>query len=84
MKAQVKILTNIEYTMGGKYMTIIELYTLLLPLINFLGTICLIALVAGGTIFTIVWFAKTFWKQILAVGALSLVAFVVVLVVGAM
>lgn len=34
-------------------MTIIELYTLQ-PLINFLGTIYLIVLVVGGTIFTIV------------------------------
>ncbi len=65
-------------------MTIIDLYILLQPLIDILGTICLIALVAGGTIFVMVWFVKTFWKQILTVGAISFVVIMAVLVVGAM
>ena len=34
-------------------MTILELYTFLLPLINVLGTICRIALIAGGTLFVL-------------------------------
>lgn len=65
-------------------MNIIELYALLQPLINFLGTICLIALVSGGIVATIIWIAKTFWKQILAFGAISFMLFVAVLIFGSL
>lgn len=65
-------------------MTIIELYSFLLPFINFLGTICLIALVAGGALFTIAWIIKRFWKYILTFSTISFVIFIAVLIFGAM
>lgn len=65
-------------------MTILELYTVLLPLINFLGTICLIALLAGGTLFTMVWIMKKVWKCVLAVSTVSFVLFAAILILGAM
>jgi hypothetical protein len=64
-------------------MSIIELYHCLQPLINFLGTICLIALVSGGTVFALVWIVKKLWKYILAFGAISFVLFSLVLILGA-
>lgn len=63
-------------------MTIIELYTLLTPLIQFLGTICLIALSAGGMLFAITWIIRNTWKYILSFGAISFVLFVAVLILG--
>ena len=65
-------------------MTILELYTLLTPLIQFLGTICLIALSAGGVLFTIAWVISKTWKYILSFGAISFVLFAVVLILGSM
>ena len=64
-------------------MTIIQLYSLLEPLIKVLGTLCLIALLAGGMLFVITWIVKRYWKQILTFGAVSFVLMVVVLVVVA-
>lgn len=65
-------------------MTIIELYQALQPLIQVLGTITLIVLIAGGTIFALGWIIKKTWKYILALGAFAFVLFTVVLVFGAM
>lgn len=65
-------------------MTILELYNFLLPLINFLGTICLIVLVAGGTLFTIAWIVKKLWKYILTFSTISFVLYIAVLILGAM
>ena len=65
-------------------MTIIELYILLLPLIKVLGTICLILLVTGGTIYAIVWFVKKYWKAILLVSSIAFVLFISILIWGAM
>lgn len=63
-------------------MTIIELYTFLQPLIQFLGTICLMALVCGGTIFVIAWIIRQLWKYILAFGAAVFVLFSAILVLS--
>ena len=65
-------------------MTILELYTVLLPLIHFLGTICLIGLLAGGILFTIAWIIKKVWKCVLAVSTVSLALFAAILIMGAM
>lgn len=63
-------------------MSIIELYTFLLPLINLLGTVCLIGLVAGSVLYVMVWIIKRFWKGVVAVGVLSACAFLAVLLWG--
>lgn len=63
-------------------MTIGELYIFFQPLINFLGTICLIALAAGGTLYAIIWVIRRVWKYILAFGVLTAVVVSLALVMG--
>lgn len=65
-------------------MTIMELYILLQPLINFLGTVCLILLVAGCAVFAAVWFFKTFWKPIVFSGVVFLMFTIAMLLWGGM
>jgi ABC-type maltose transport system permease subunit len=83
IRPQAKVQTHYMILKEVAFMTIIQLYTLLEPLIQVLGTLCLIALLAGGMLFAMVWIAKRYWKQILTFGAVSFVLMVVVLVVGA-
>ena len=52
-------------------MTIMELYILFLPLIQVLGTICLIVLAAGSVVVTFVWIIRRIWMYIVAAGLLT-------------
>lgn len=63
-------------------MSIIELYTFLLPLINLLGTVCLIALTAGSVLYVMYWILKRIWKGVVVVGVFSACAFLAVLLLG--
>ena len=63
-------------------MSIIELYTFCLPLINLLGTLCLTILVAGSVLFVIAWIIKRIWKGIIAIGVIFFCAFLAVLLLG--
>ena len=65
-------------------MSINEMYIFFLPLINFLGTICLIALTAGSILLVLAWIIKRIWKGIVAVGALSFCVFLVMIFLGGM
>lgn len=65
-------------------MTLIEIYILLQPLIDFLGTVCLILLVAGCAVFAVVWFFKTFWKPIVISGVVFLMLTILMLLQGGM
>lgn len=63
-------------------MSIIELYIFFLPLINILGTLCLIALISGSVLFMMAWIIKRIWKGIVAVGVLSFCVLLTVLILG--
>ena len=63
-------------------MSIIELYIFFLPLINILGTLCLIALISGSVLFMMAWIIKRIWKGIVAVGVLSFCVLLTVLLLG--
>ena len=65
-------------------MSIIELYTFFLPLINILGTFCLTALIVLSVLYVMFWIIKRIWKGIVAVGVLSFCAFLAVLFLGGM
>ncbi len=65
-------------------MTLMELYILLHPLIDVLGTITLILLVAGCAVIAAVWFFKTFWKPIVITGVIFLFISIAVLLWGGM
>ena len=52
-------------------MTIMELYIFLLPLIQVLGTVCLIVLAAGSVVVTFVWIIRRIWMYIVAAGLLT-------------
>jgi hypothetical protein len=53
-------------------MTIQELYNILQPLTQPLGTLCLFLLVSGCVAMAIVWFVRKFWMYIAAAGLLAL------------
>lgn len=61
-------------------MTIIELYAILQPLIQLLGTVCLIVLTVRGAVFAIVWVIRKLWVYILVFGAAAFVLFSAALV----
>lgn len=63
-------------------MSIAELYVFFLPLINILGTICLVALTAGSVLYLMYWILKRIWKGVVAVGVLSFCTFLTVLLLG--
>ena len=65
-------------------MTLMELYILLHPLIDVLGTITLILLVAGCAVVAVVWFFKTFWKHIVITGVVFLFITIAMLLWGGM
>ena len=65
-------------------MTIVELYVFLQPLIQVVGTICLIGLVSGGIIFSIAWVIRKLWMYILAFGAAAFALAAAALVIGAL
>ena len=52
-------------------MTIMELYIFFLPLIQVLGTVCLIVLAAGSVVVTFVWIIKRIWMYIVAAGLIT-------------
>lgn len=54
-------------------MTVIELFTMLHPLIDFLGTICLIALAAAVTLHVIVSILQRIWRLLLVMGMFALI-----------
>lgn len=57
-------------------MNLAELYIFFLPLINILGTICLIALAAASTLYVIIWILRRIWMYLVAIGVFAfLVAF---------
>ena len=61
-------------------MSIIELYTFFLPLINLLGTLCLTALIAGSVLYVMAWIIKRIWKGIVALGVFSFCVFLLAIV----
>ena len=65
-------------------MTLMDLYILLHPLIDVLGTVTLILLVAGCAVTAVVWFFKTFWKPIVISGVIFLFVTIAVLLWGGM
>lgn len=64
-------------------MDIQELYTFLLPLIQFLGTVGLILIIACSTLLGILWFIKKVWKVIVGVCSVSFILMIAMLVLGA-
>ena len=58
-------------------MSIESLFIYMHPLIDILGTICLIALMAGGVLYILVWIGRRIWRYVLTAGAIT--AFVVIL-----
>lgn len=52
-------------------MDLMELYIFFLPLINVLGTICLIALAAASILIMIVWILRKIWMYLVAVGVFT-------------
>lgn len=46
------------------------------PLIDFLGILSFFTLAAGGIVCAIVWFWRTFWKEIIVVGVALFVIYV--------
>ena len=54
-----------------------SLFNMFHPVIDILGTICLIALMAGGVLYVLVWIGRRIWKYVLTAGAVT--AFVVIL-----
>jgi hypothetical protein len=63
-------------------MTWLDLYILFHPLIDILGTICLIALSAGSVLYLMYWILKRIWKGLVAVGMLSFSVFVLMAFLG--
>ena len=63
-------------------MTWLDLYFLFHPLIDILGTICLIALSAGSVLYLMCWILKRIWKGLVAVGMLSFSVFVLMAFLG--
>lgn len=61
-------------------MTIPELYILFLPLIQFLGTVCLILLIAASAIAVFVWIFRLIWRFVVAAGAVAFFVMVLNLV----
>ena len=52
-------------------MEILELYTFFYPLIQVLGTVCLIVLAAGSVVVTFVWIIRRIWMYLVAAGVLT-------------
>ena len=52
------------------------------PLVDFLGTICLILLVAAGVLWTAAWIIRRIWKYVLATGAALFLVAVLALTLG--
>ena len=65
-------------------MTILELYTFLQPLTQFLGTICLVALIAACGILTLIWLFRIIWRFVVATGAIAFFALFLNLVLEVM
>jgi hypothetical protein len=63
-------------------MDIIALYTFFHPLIDVLGTLCLIALMAGSVLYVAAWIICRIWKGIVAVGVLSFCALLLLIFFG--
>ena len=67
-------------------MTIQQLFILLEPflhpLVDLLGTICLILLVAAGVLWTAAWIIRRIWKYVLAAGAVLFLVAVLALTLG--
>lgn len=63
-------------------MDIIALYAFFHPLIDVLGTVCLIALMAGSVLYVAAWIISKIWKGIVAVGVLSFCVLLLVLFFG--
>lgn len=57
-------------------MTVPALYIFFQPLIQALGTICLLGLAAAGVIVILLWIFRMIWRFVVAAGALTLLAFV--------
>ena len=67
-------------------MTIHQLFDLLQPvlhpLVDLLGTICLIVLIAAGVLWAAVWIIQRIWKFVLADGAVVFLAAALALTLG--
>lgn len=56
-------------------MNLVELYFFFFPVINVLGTICLIALAAASTLYVIVWIFRRIWMYLVAFGVFTFLVF---------
>ena len=65
-------------------MSIIDLYVFFQPLINLLGTLCLIVLIAGSVLYLIYQIIKRIWKGIMALGVVTFCVLIVVALWGGM
>ena len=67
-------------------MTIQQLFIILEPilhpLVDLLGTICLILLVAAGVLWTAAWIIRRIWKYVLAAGAVLFLVAALALTLG--
>lgn len=63
-------------------MTIESLFIHMHPVIDFLGTICLIALMAGGVLYVLVWIGRRIWKYVLTAGAVFTLMIILALSLG--
>lgn len=63
-------------------MTIGNLYILCHPLIDVLGTLCLIVLAAASTLYAIIWIVRKIWKFVLTVGAISVLIVILAVILG--
>lgn len=52
-------------------MEIMELYTFFYPLIQVLGSVCLIVLAAGSVVIAFVWIIRKIWVYLVAAGVLT-------------
>ena len=52
-------------------MTIESLYIISHPVIDILGTLCLLALMAGGVLYVGMWVLSRIWRYLLTAGAIT-------------
>jgi len=65
-------------------MSIIDLYVFFQPLINLLGTLCLIVLIAGSVLYLMYQIIKRIWKGLVALGVVFFCVLIAVALWGGM
>ncbi len=63
-------------------MPFIDLYVFFHPLIDLLGTLCLVALIAGSVLYLMYQLIKRIWKGVVAIGIVSFCALIAVVLLG--